>query len=113
MATYSADRAKHATLTTTTVDTVTIGASNSSSRFGSIEVVNRHATEALYWTYTTDGSTPAVPAAGGDDTYYVAANSSMAIDINLSFANIFAVSIIGNGNEYSVHSSPRSRYIGR
>lgn len=107
MAAYTANRTKHATLTTTTVDTVTIGAANGTRRFGSLEVVNRDGAQTLTFVYTTDGSTPADPTALVDDSWYVGPNSSVTLDLNIAYPNIIIVKLVGSANAYSVHCADR------
>lgn len=63
MASYTASRAVHNTLTATTVDTITL-----SAQYVRVEVLNRSATGDIF--VTLDGSTPTV---GGNDTYVVPA----------------------------------------
>ena len=63
MASYTASRAVHNTLTATTVDTITL-----SAQYVRVEVLNRSSTGDIF--VTLDGSTPTV---GGNDTYVVPA----------------------------------------
>ncbi len=63
MASYTAARAVHATLTAATVDTVTLSLTHPR-----IEVLNRGAGDIFV---TVDGSTPTV---GGNDTFVVPSN---------------------------------------
>ena len=63
MASYTVARAKHATLTAATVETITF-----SVDVVSVEVVNRDGTAEIY--FTIDGTTP---VAGADDTEVVPA----------------------------------------
>lgn len=91
MANLTAASAKHATLTSTTVDTVTLTGS-----FQSFEVVNRHATEVLWVTYGE--AAPADPTAGGDDCIFVPAAGVVTLDAD----GKVVVKILGNGNAYSV-----------
>jgi len=67
MATYAAAKAKHATLTASTVDTVTL------SNCSNVEVLNRGTTE-LY--FTVDGTTPTV---AGDNCYIVQAGAALQV----------------------------------
>lgn len=89
MASLSAKVAKHATLTGTTVDTVTL-----TTPGRRVEILNRSATEIL--SVTIDGSTP---TALGDETYVVPASQVLTLPVPLSGC---VVKIIGNGNPYSV-----------
>lgn len=92
MAAYSVATAKHATLSTTTVDTVTITAGASQ-----VEVINRDTADYLYITYGVD---PTDPTAAGDDTIVVPPGNAVTIDAN--GRTNFKVKIIGDGGGYSV-----------
>ena len=96
MAAYSEIRSKTATLSTTTVDTVTLG-----QPWDRIEVANHDAAQPLYVTF--DGSTP---TAAGDDTSYVGPNQSIVVkapQLVVSGSSVpHKVSIIGSGNVYTV-----------
>jgi hypothetical protein len=95
MATIVGNRTEHATLTATTVDTVTLNAPQTK-----VKVVNRHATEVLWVTISRTGTAPADPTIGGDDTYFVApANGSETF---YSRSGVI-VKVLGNGNGYSIH----------
>lgn len=93
MASYEENRAVHKTLTSTTVDTVTLA-----SRADSVEVINRTGTEPLY--VTVDGSTP---TAAGDDTHIVMPGGFKEIPVPAAGSSI-VVKIIGSGNAYSVEA---------
>ena len=93
MAALTAAVSKHATLTGTTVDSVTL-----TQGFRSIEVINRDSTDYLWITY--GASAPADPTSGGDDTLVVPPASALTIDAN-NRAN-FVVKILGDGGAYSV-----------
>jgi hypothetical protein len=68
MASLTADRVKHATLSANTVDTVTLG-----SNWTSVEIVNWGTTGLIYVSY--DGSTtPADPTVAGDNFDVVGPN---------------------------------------
>lgn len=99
MATLTANTAKHATLSGTTADQVTIGTASSGHRFRYAEVSNRHASNPLYFTMNQGSSTPTTAVGAADETWFVAPNSSLALPIS---ASIFVVSIVGDGNPYSV-----------
>lgn len=86
MASHTATRSVHKTLSGTTADTVAITAA-----YPALEVCNRDATVALY--VARDGTT-AVSAA--DNTDYVAPGGSLLIPHTSS------LSVVGNGNAYSV-----------
>lgn len=88
MASYSVARAKHATLSGTTVDTVTLTIGSA------LLITNRHAT--IDMSITVDGTTP---TALGDDTYIVRAGEAKSIDLS---SDTLVVKIIGNANPYSV-----------
>lgn len=88
MASYSVKRAKNATLTTTTVDTVTL-----QQQWPAVEVTNADATNSVY--VRVDGT---AATAGGDDCTMILPASSKVIALGGSVT----VSIIGNGNVYSV-----------
>lgn len=90
MATLSAATAKHATLTTTAVDTVSF-----TQPFEHVEVVNRDTADYIYITYGVD---PADPTAAGDNTLVVPPGSVVTIDWGASYK----VKIIGDGGAYSV-----------
>ena len=90
MADYSVTRAKHATLSGTTVDNVTITAG-----LTGVTIVNR-GTVAMYAGF--DGVTA---SSGGDNTYYIAPGDSLAWFGNRTS---LVVSVIGNGNAYSVQA---------
>lgn len=84
----------HNTLSGTTADTVTV----TPTRNGCwVEVFNRDTTEPLY--VRADGTT-AVAAADG--TVYIPAEGSFPW--KLSGRTAVAISIVGNGNAYSVHA---------
>lgn len=89
MASLSAAKSKHATLSGTTVDTVTL-----TGGYEFVEILNRHATEIL--SVTTNGVTP---TAAGDDTEVIPGGGSVVLEFSGATA---AVKIIGNGNAYSV-----------
>lgn len=87
MATYSATRAKNATLSTTTVDTITLN-----QKWEAVEITNADASNALY--VRVDGT--AATAAGDDCTMILPASSKV-----IALGGSTTVSIIGNGNVYS------------
>lgn len=88
MATHTATKSVHETLTTTTADTV-----NLNDQWTEIEVINRSGTDPLY--VRADGIT-AVAAA--DDTDVVMPGEAVLMN-RIPAAGI---SIVGNGNGYSV-----------
>lgn len=87
MATYSVTRAKNATLSTTTVDTITL-----LQAWPAVEITNADATNSLY--VRVDGT---AATAGGDNCTMILPASSKVIALGGSTT----VSIIGNGNVYS------------
>lgn len=97
MATYSEALSKHATLTATTVDTVTLTGTD----YYSVEVVHRSGSLTTPIYFTVDGSTPTVE---GDDTYVVmpggwkTVKSRVNVDvIKLISAGAVAYSVTGEG----------------
>lgn len=91
MASYTVERSKHATLSGTTVDTITItGAHNE------IEVFNRSGSADLY--VTVDGKTP---TSAGDNTDIVPAGTSLVVPAPAGDGGT-VVKILGNGNAYTV-----------
>lgn len=103
MASYTAVRGKHATLSSTTVDTVTLTQGGVTGREIVLMVANDDTTNKLYFTYALNG-TPATPTAGGDDTYYVPVSSQRFVTIyggNPGTTTVI-VKVIGNGGMYHV-----------
>jgi hypothetical protein len=93
MAAETGAASAHATLSGTTVDTVTL-----TQGFGAVEVIERGGTLPLWITY--GATTPADPVAAADDTTYVPPGAVVTIDANSRGG--FIVKILGNGNAYSV-----------
>jgi len=91
MADLTAVKAKHATLTGTTADKITL-----SSRADWVNVNNHSTTERL--TVIFGGST--APTAMQDDSYVVPANGSLLLPYPGSAPLV--VRLVGNGNVYSV-----------
>ena len=94
---HSELRSKTATLSTTTVDTVTL-----TQPWDRIEVANHDSAQPLYVTF--NGATP---TAAGDDCSYVGPNQSIVVpapQLNsvLGSTNWHKVSVIGSGNVYTV-----------
>lgn len=90
MATHNVQRAKHATLVGSTVDTVNLSMSG-----GTVVVRNRDAVGGDVLYFTIDGTTP---TAAGDDTYFCGPGESVVID-----AICPAVKLISAGTpDYSV-----------
>jgi hypothetical protein len=91
MASYSAARSKHATLTASAVDTVTLGAD-----WNTVEVTNRSATDPIY--VTTNNAAPTV---AGDDTFVVPAGGYRVLEVPTAGSTV--VKLISGGNApYSV-----------
>lgn len=102
MASYTATRAKHATLSGTTADTVTIGTAGSLTQLAICEVFNRDASVGLYFTLSRGATAPTTATSAADNSFYVGPSSSLAVSLP-NATPIFAVSVVGNGNAYSVH----------
>lgn len=94
MAAKTPARSVHATLTTTTADSITWTAGGP---YGTVIVSNRDATNVLYVRF--DGTT-AVGAADG--TFAVAVNSARTFNLGSSAPSPAVLSVVGNGNAYSV-----------
>lgn len=93
MASYSAALVKSATLSGTTVDTVTL-----TSLYQSVEVLNR-GSNAL--SFTVGGATP---TALGDNCFVVPAGEALAVPVPSATDSTTGtvVKIIGNGDAYTV-----------
>lgn len=91
MATDSDARSVHNTLTSTTADTITITENPSL-----VAVANRHASEAL-WV----AAKPATAVAAANGTDYVPPGGEVVMPYPSA-----GLSIVGNGNQYSVHTVP-------
>jgi len=93
MATDSAVRSVHNTLSTTVADTIT-----NTQIWPAVEIVNGDATESLY--VRQDGTT-AVAAADG--TTHILPGTTKVIKSEPDFsANTLTISVVGNGNIYSI-----------
>lgn len=90
MATDTATKSVHNTLSGTTADTVTI------TGYDVVDVINRDPSNPLYVRYEGDAS-PTTAVAAADDTDYVAPGGFIRIG-----AGGGGISIVGNGNAYSV-----------
>lgn len=94
---YSVKRAKHATLSTTTVDTVTLNENCSE-----VLVINFDGTNKVF--FTLDGTAPVALA---DDSYVVPITNSTKVRAPLrSNASPLVVSVVGSGGAYSVIGLP-------
>ena len=95
MATYSVARAKTATLSGTTVDTVTLTGGHDK-----VEVKNFDTTNNLPFVHAS-GSTPTSPTAEVDDSVVLGPGEWTEVRANASLGNT-VVKLIGNGNKYQV-----------
>ena len=91
MAWLTAVTAKHATLTSTTADLVTFSGVGKKT----VRVSNKDASTALYFNINS----ATVPTSAADDTFYVAAGSSVSISAG---GDVLTVRVVGNGNAYGV-----------
>src|SRR3954464_617615 len=99
MATANVARAAHATLSTTTVDTV-----NFSDTVHEVCVINRSGTTDLTVTWAVNG-TATTPVAVAAETLIVPQGQSLTFQVGpAAAANSYAtqVKVLGNGNAYSV-----------
>lgn len=101
-------RSVHNTLSTTTVDTVTL-----QGHWAAVEVVNREvAGGADIWVTiglaTPPPSVPATPAAAANETFIVPAGSSLVIECPNGAVVQPQVKLLGSGNKYSVTGLPRA-----
>lgn len=92
MASYSVIRAKHATLSSTTADSITLSFPGQE-----IIVTNFDGTNKLYVTW--DGTTP---TAAADDSFVVPISSSKTLKRTKGFSGSTVVKVVGNGGAYSV-----------
>lgn len=90
MATETHAKSIHATLTGTTADTVAI------TGYDVVDIINRSSSEPLWVRYEGDAS-PTTAVAAADGTDYVAPGGFLRVD-----AGQGGISIVGNGNAYSV-----------
>lgn len=98
MASYEVFKAKHATLTGTTVDTVEV-----TGYWRYLEVLNRDGAVPLWVTSSTDPAhAPADPVAEADDVDYVPVGSVVQIAHPVKATTPWTVKVRGNGNGYSV-----------
>jgi hypothetical protein len=103
MAAEAGINAASATLTTTTVDTITL-----TGRGTYLSVVNREPTTGtLFWCTTSIASgTAATPTAAGDECFPVFPSSATGFRVRSSSAASggagLVVKILGNGHQYTV-----------
>lgn len=101
MATPSNAHSVHATLSTTTADTVTIGTAG--VRLKAIEVGNPSASAAiLYFTLSRSATAPTTAVSAANGTDYVLPGSTLAIDFESAYVDICTLSVVGSANAYSV-----------
>lgn len=96
MASYTVALSCHQTLTSTTVDTVTVG--SASDQWVKACVTNRSGTDPLW--VRADGTAAGV---GTDGSFVVPAGSYKFIDVRGTATR--QVSVLGNGNAYSVEKA--------
>lgn len=95
MAAQTCIQAQHATLTTTTADTILF-----SGNGGYFRITNRDASVALYCSIPARIVADLVtPVSAADDTFYIAAGSSLILKKPFNFK---AIAVVGNANAYSV-----------
>jgi hypothetical protein len=92
MASLTATRVKSATLSSTTVDTVTLGPC------AEVEVWNRTGANDMSFTV---GAAPSAPTDKGDECFVVAAGQAVRVPTGVYNASV-VVKIIGSGNGYTV-----------
>jgi hypothetical protein len=89
----------HATLSTTTADTVTLSGDN----IRAVEVLNRSGSTTIY--FTVNGATAVAEA---DETYAVPAGQALVVPLAVGDGYVASantvLSVVGNGNAYSVHA---------
>lgn len=95
MATLSGAMSKHATLSGTTVDSVTLNGAGT----GRFEVINRDGTNTVWVTFSRTG-TPVDPVASADDARVLPPNSSK--EYYCFGPNSLIVKVLGNGGAYSI-----------
>ena len=100
MASYTAKWAKSATLTSTTVDTITL----SGGSYRQLCVLNRGA-GTITFTYGENTAGAATPTALGDDMFPVMAGMALTLPTGGGWTAV-VVKIIGNADAYSVMGLP-------
>lgn len=93
---------EHNTLSGTTAAAVTIGTAG--VRMKGVEVTNPSASAAiLYFTYTTSDNAATTAVAEADGTIDVLPGGSTFVPFGSgAYVDVFRVSVVGNGNTYSV-----------
>ena len=93
----------HATLSSTTADTVTLTADN----LRGVEVLNRSGATTVYFTVGYGTAAPATAVAAADETYAVPAGQSLYVPLagpgGFIASASTVLSVVGDGNAYSVH----------
>lgn len=97
MASYSVHSSKHATLSTTTVDTVTLGQRG----LRGFDVLNR-GSNALSFRWAVGVSDVAAPTDLGDDCEVAPAGCVCSVTLPRPSDADVTIKIIGNGDAYSV-----------
>lgn len=98
MASYSAAQAKHATLTSTTADAISL-----TGTYVAVEIVNHDASTLLY--AKVDRAAPTAPTSGADDTEVIRPGERLRLCLVPRFGDdplAPFVGVVGNGNAYSV-----------
>lgn len=96
MASYTVASGKRATLSSTTVDTITFGPVPAGGHF----IIDNESTSEVL-TVTLEGTTP---TAGGDNMRYIPAGKSREFINQSGDAKTITIKVIGNGNVYSVQT---------
>jgi hypothetical protein len=91
---YSAQRSVHNTLSSTIAHRVSLTGS-----FARVQLVNLDASEPLYAFVSLTGDTPDTVTAAVDDSFTVPAGGVLSWDVS---GVGFGVSLVGDGNAYSV-----------
>ncbi len=98
MATATVVRTSHATLSTTTVDTV-----NLTGAVSRVNVINRSGTANLTVTWASGAAPSATtPVALAAETYLVPPGQSLTFAVGGLINQTTQVQVLGNGNAYSV-----------
>lgn len=95
MAAQTCVQSQHATLTTTTADTILF-----SGNGPYIRIINKDASTALYASAPAiDVAALTTPVSAADNTFYVAPGTSVTMKMPFNFK---AIAVVGNGNAYGV-----------